>query len=166
MSKSIHTDRLELRPFRDADADAVTALIGNPEVARWLTRVPHPYTAEDARQFFARDTEEAQVYAITLSDMAIGGCSIEDELGYWLGMPYWGQGYATEATHALLVRHFEAGVPDLKSGYVLGNFGSKRVLEKLGFVDTRVEKVHSVPLKQSVQVQKMVLSAQYWEARS
>lgn len=166
MSKSIHTERLTLRPYRDEDATVVAELIGNLSVSRWLTRVPHPYTPQDALAFFARHNDAAPDYAVTLDEEVIGCCSTRDQLGYWYGQSFWGRGFATEAAAALVNRHFEAANAPLASGYILGNTASKRVLEKLGFAPTRLEETESVALGCRVTVQKMRLSVESWRARS
>lgn len=165
MSKRIHTERLTLRPFRDEDAARVADLIGNLSVSRWLTRVPHPYTCEDARSFFEDTADEPNVMAITLSGDVIGGCTITEELGYWLGEPFWGKGYASEATTALVGRYFDESDATLQSGYMTGNAASARILTKLGFKPARVEEAQCRALNAAVSLQKMTLSADGWRQR-
>ena len=58
------------------------------------------------------------------------------ELGYWLGEPYWGQGYATEAALAVVAAAREAGYPALRSRALTSNAGSRNVLRKAGFSET------------------------------
>lgn len=168
MSDCIQTDRLVLRPFRDADASRVAALIGNLSVSRWLTRVPHPYSHDDARSFFARNAQDDMVRAVTRADDAadeiIGCCSIQNELGYWLGQPFWGLGYASEAATALVDRYFSRCQTDLRSGYMLGNAASARVLSKLGFAPTQIEVASCQSTRAPVKVQKMVLSPEIWRS--
>lgn len=166
MSNCIHTDRLVLRPFQDADAVRVAELIGNLAVSRWLTRVPHPYSAQDALSFFARHAGDDLVFAATQAGDLVGCCSIEQELGYWLGEPFWGKGYASEAATALVDRYFEATSDPLQSGYILGNSASAGVLSKLGFRPTRREEVTCLALNAAVTVQKMTLSQSTWQART
>ncbi|MFK7882290.1 GNAT family N-acetyltransferase [Roseobacter sp.] len=163
MSECIHTERLALRPFRDADATRVAEFIGNLAVSRWLTRVPHPYGPEDARRFFARHAGDDLVLAVTQADDVIGGCTIEDDLGYWLGQPFWGRGYAFEAASALVDRAFRRGRTNLRSGYMLGNAASARVLSKLGFRPTRIEVAQCLATGTPVTVQKVTLSSETWQ---
>jgi RimJ/RimL family protein N-acetyltransferase len=164
MSECIQTKRLVLRPHRAGDASAVVALIGNRNVARWLPRVPHPYTKADAQAFFARDRGRDEALAITLDGILIGGCGIGEELGYWLGEPYWGHGYASEAACALIDRYFDRTQAPLMSGHRVGNAASRRVLEKLGFTDGAREWRYSLLDGAEVEIQRMVLPAGRWRS--
>lgn len=164
MSSCIHTDRLVLRPHRASDAAALVALIGTESVSRWLPRVPHPYTQADALAFLGRTRAPDEALAITLDGALIGGCGIDEQLGYWLGEPYWGNGYATEAASALVNRYFARTRDDLMSGHRVGNIASRRVLTRLGFTDT-VRKWHFSETEQAeVEIQHMALGADTWEA--
>lgn len=143
----------------------MAALIGNLSVARWLTHVPHPYTPHDALSFFDRSSGAENVLAITLSGDLIGGCAIEKELGYWLGEPFWGKGYASEATAALVDRYFETNDTPIQSGYMVENAASSRILTRLGFEPTVIQDAHCLALHTSVTLQKMALSADAWRSR-
>ena len=162
----LRTQRLVLRRFHDDDAARLTVLIGEFAVAKWLTHVPHPYTENDARDFFAGRANSDGTLAITRDGALIGCCGLEDELGYWLATDAWGYGYATEASTAMLDRHFASSQEDVRSGYLLGNAGSARVLEKLGFENRPIQEVPSVALGKQVKVQKMALTAEKWAARA
>ncbi|WP_300030299.1 GNAT family N-acetyltransferase [uncultured Roseobacter sp.] len=164
MSECIQTKRLVLRPHQAGDAAALVALIGNRNVARWLPHVPHPYTEADAQAFFARRRERDEALAITLDGVLIGGCGIDEELGYWLGEPYWGQGYASEAARALIDRYFEQTQAPLMSGHRIGNAASRRVLCGLGFTDTDRAWHHSLLEDAEIEVQHMMLPADRWAA--
>ncbi|MCV3272099.1 GNAT family N-acetyltransferase [Roseobacter sinensis] len=166
MSEHIQTRRLVLRPFRDADARRVAELVGNLDVARWLTRVPHPYGVDDALGFFGRHAGDKLVLAVTQSDVVIGCCSIRDELGYWLGQPYWGLGYAFEAASALVGAYFATHRAPLQSGYMLGNAASARVLSKLGFAPTRIDMAACQATGTPVKLQKVTLSRETWQGRA
>lgn len=112
----IHTPRLILRPFRLADVDRVAALAGDREIALNTLNIPHPYTrrhAEDWITSHAAQLErmESVTYAVTLREdgLVIGAAGLifdppndVAELGYWIGKPYWGRGYAAEASRALV----------------------------------------------------------------
>ena len=82
----INTHRLVLRPLARDDLDWVTRAVGDFEVSRWLTRVPHPYSRTDAEAFL--DAVEAgdlgALWVITEGRAPCGVISIGDELGYWL----------------------------------------------------------------------------------
>lgn len=161
----ITTERLTLRRYNADDAIHVAGLLNNPEVSKWLTRVPYPYSVDDAKAFFDReDTKDNLVFAIAMADKPIGGISLTEELGYWLGQPYWGKGFATEASHALLEHYFTISDGPVRSGHILGNAGSRGVLRKLGFIDQQIELASSLSVNRDVEVQKMHLSKTAWEA--
>lgn len=156
---AIETERLLLRPPRRSDADATALLAGNWDVARMTTRIPYPYTREDAVEWIetclAPDAQE-MVFVITLDDVLIGCCGLQltsddgtfidtAELGYWLGKPYWGNGYATEAGAALLRMAFEEmGLRHVTCGHFSDNLSSRRVIEKLGFAFVGAAELNSV----------------------
>ena len=163
----IATRRLQLRPYKRSDAANITQMIGDLDVARWLTRVPYPYGLDDAEAFIQRmhDTDDL-CCAITLDGALIGCVSHGDELGYWLGKPYWGHGFATEAASALVCHVMEQGAPCVWSGFILGNVASQRVLTKLGFRNEDIKEVTSAALGAPVRVQKMLLQAPDWQAQN
>lgn len=165
MPHLIKTERLTLRPFNAQDAADVALLVGDLDVARWLTQVPHPYTAKDGASFIARHKDKPFVFAVTARDRLIGCVSIVDELGYWFGKAFWGQGFATEAARAVVGRYFAEDRADrLQSGYVLGNAASRNVLEKLGFSEAQIEPAMLKSSGETVDLQKMHLDAKDWEA--
>ncbi len=131
----IETSRLVLRPLTSEDVDAITRAANDFEVARWLAKMPHPYTRADAEAFVAANRENGgRVWGITRQGNFCGVIGKVGAFGYWLGRDRWGNGYATEAGRAVIAVHFEA--PDarpLAAGYFEGNRRSRRVLEKLGF---------------------------------
>ncbi len=167
MADCITTKRLTLRRFRPADAAQVADLVGDYEVARWLVRVPHPYAVADAHSFITTHAPTAKgIYAVTLADQVIGSCSIEDELGFWLGQPFWGAGYATEAARAVIAQYFDQSDADLVSGYVIGNDASSNVLQKLGFERGNIVEQTSLSAQEPVHIQKMVLCKADWDRRT
>lgn len=166
MTGSLQTERLLLRPLSAEDAGPITKWISDLDVARWLTSVPHPYTQADADQFLAKIPAGNDGHlGIRLSDALIGVVTIQEQLGYWLAKPYWGQGFMTEATRAMVKRHFDRGAALLTSGYLIGNAGSARVLAKLGFRATHVIDSHVVSLGRTTANQQMELTRAMWEAR-
>ena len=111
------SERLRLRAFTAADADAVTDLAGDRAVAATTLSIPHPYARVDAEQWIASHHEafvdgRRVSLAITLLDGStlIGAISLmlDAELGYWVGQPFWGRGYATEAAQTMLDFGFES----------------------------------------------------------
>jgi RimJ/RimL family protein N-acetyltransferase len=142
----LQTERLTLRvPYR-ADVRAMALLAGDRRVAENTTRIPHPYCAENAEQFIAavNGQDGEATFVIALGGELIGVCGVElregvAEIGYWLGVPYWGQGYATEAVRAVIDHAFgELGHETLAAGARVNNPASRRVLEKCGFQWTAV----------------------------
>ena len=148
---AITTARLVLRPVRREHGPALLALISNWDVARWLTRVPWPYRPEDMTEFIEtialpRGDGPKPTFAILLDGQPIGAiecagqATIEEpqsdgsDLGYWIGEPYWGQGYATEVVSTLVARVFATpAAAVIRSAFFEGNAASWRVQEKFGF---------------------------------
>jgi RimJ/RimL family protein N-acetyltransferase len=144
---ALKTQRLLLRAPVSSDVASIVALAGDRRVAENTARIPHPYTAADAAALLAAINQEGgeTVFAIELDRALIGMCGLEPrpegcELGYWLGVPFWRQGYATEAARALIDYAFaELGHAVLRSGARVSNPASRRVLEKCGFQWTGVQ---------------------------
>lgn len=163
----IKTDRLILRRLMAQDAAPIAALLGDIDVSRWLTRVPHPYGLSDAQEFIEHPSAANDlVFGITNDSTLMGCVTIKEELGYWLGVPFWGHGFGSEAVHALVSHYFSVSDRTLMSGHMLKNEASQAILRKLGFEDSRVEPAHCLALKQYMQIQKMQLSKARREARS
>jgi len=166
MTNQIETERLLLRPYRASDAEAVATQIGDFKVSKWLTRAPYPYSVQDALTFFDKIAQEPMVYAVCHETDLIGCVSIMGDLGYWCGVAHWGQGFATEAATALVGAHFADSDAPLPSGHLAGNTGSRRVLEKLGFVPTEIVEVECLSRKACVANHRMILTRTAWEART
>lgn len=146
----LSTSRLMLRPPEEADIPALIRIAGDWEVARRLSRVPHPYTEEDARFFLTNIAPKSHVWAITQgADMQgegqpmIGVISLSRDpeepaalnLGYYIGQDHWGHGYATEAGRAVVAYGLEkVGPSGLKAQFHADNPASGHILEKLGFM--------------------------------
>lgn len=144
---TLQTDRLVLRPYSLADVADLVRLAGAREVARTTLRIPHPYHEQDAIEFIASSQAEADVgactrFAVTLraDGQFCGGVGLRieaahqhAELGYWLGVPYWGRGYATEAARAVVDYGFETlGLHRVYASCFAHNEASARVLKKIG----------------------------------
>jgi [ribosomal protein S5]-alanine N-acetyltransferase len=144
---SLHTDRLVLRPYSLADVPHLIRLAGTREVAATTLRIPHPYREQDAVDFIAScqvdfELDRCARFAVMLRESGefCGGAGLrierwqhQGELGYWLGVPYWGKGYATECARAVV--HY--GFDDLKlhriyASHLAHNPASGRVLQKIG----------------------------------
>lgn len=137
------TERLVMRPPHVDDVPDLASLANNRRVAEMLARMPHPYGEAEARAFIAAAAERrfGCVHALTLADNgAFVGCAGLNptdrglELGYWIGEPFWGRGYATEAAQALVDLAFRATTIDVLnvSSRVI-NPASRRVIHKCGF---------------------------------
>lgn len=137
------TARLLLRPTRMADAKRIALLAGDYHVACMTARIPYPYGLSDAEDWLAATNAEGGAFAIDLDGELIGCCgtAVEDEataeIGYWIGRPWWGRGFATEAVEALVgYEFFVARRRKLVALRFADNPASGRVLEKNGFQET------------------------------
>ncbi len=143
---TLRTSRLLLRPFAPLDAARVRLLAGAPEVASTTLKIPHPYEEGMAEAWIAGHgaawtAREHLTLAITAgSEGLVGGVGLHlalehrrGELGYWIGVPYWNRGYATEACVAVLAYGFdELGLHRVLARHVERNPASGRVMRKLG----------------------------------
>ena len=143
------TERLLLRTWKETDAESLYEYAKDPEVgpiAGW----PVHTSVENSREIIRGVLSAEETYAVCLQEdgKAIGSIGLmigtasnlnlpdtEGEIGYWIGVPFWGQGFIPEAVKELLCHGFE----DLKlnkiwCGYFEGNIKSKRVQEKCGFI--------------------------------
>jgi RimJ/RimL family protein N-acetyltransferase len=169
----LETKRLVLRAPRLADAKAMAALVNDRRIAENVARIPFPYRVADAEHFIAganRPDGEA-VFLIALRDgTMIGTCGIinEDpapELGYWLGVDFWNQGYATEAMHAVIDYAFTDLAHDaLQAGSRVTNPAARRVLEKCGFQWTGVGLYRIKAINSSAPIDRFRLERRIWSA--
>ena len=142
------TERLVLDGLREGDADALTRLAGMREIADTTISIPHPYERADAERYL-RALEEAGeggdslTLAIRLRDdpLLVGSVGLKEidrthlqaELGYWIGVPYWGRGYATEAARAVVQYGFDTlGLNRIYAHHMTRNPVSGRILERIG----------------------------------
>ena len=166
----LRTDRLTLRAPCRNDVPAIVRFAGDRRVAANTARIPHPYGADDAEQFIASANREdgSVTFAIVFDGALIGVCGIDPrpdgpELGYWLGAPYWGRGYATEAVRAVIDHAFgELGLQMLQSGARVSNPASRRVLEKCGFQWTGVGLYRIRAINSSAPVDRFRLDRGLW----
>ena len=141
----LEADRLLLRRPERRDIPAIVPLANDYDVAKNLSKLPHPYTAQDGETFVAMAEEKRAAgtdfnFAILRkSDGTFLGCiglhldQGEFEFGYWLGKPHWRQGFATEAARRLVLFAFEdLQAPSLWAGWFHDNPRSGHVLAKLG----------------------------------
>ena len=169
----LETKRLALRAARLEDAKAVAALANDRRIAENTARIPYPYKLADAEQFIAGANKKGEAaYLITLRDGTIvGACGLmfhyddTPEIGYWLGVPYWNKGYATEALHALIDYAFTDLAHDaVQAGARVTNPASRRVLEKCGFQWTGVGLYRINSIKSSAPIDRFRLERRIWSA--
>lgn len=143
------TKRLILRPWAEEDANSLYKYASDPRIgpsAGWQAHT----SVENSLEIIKSVLSALETYAIVdkKSNEPIGGIGLmigksanlqlpenEGEIGYWIGVPYWGQGLVPEAVKEIMRHAFE----DLKlkkvwCGYFEGNIKSKRVQEKCGFI--------------------------------
>jgi RimJ/RimL family protein N-acetyltransferase len=144
---TLTTDRLLLRPFTMDDVERVTGLLQTPDVAATTLYVPYPYSSEDAATWIATHPHAAELgqslnWAICDREdgLVMGTIGIDINayhnrgmLGYWMGVPYWGQGFTSEAAQAVVDYGFAArGLHRIEATCMPHNIGSSRVMEKAG----------------------------------
>lgn len=144
---TLETERLRLRPFRTADADDLQRLAGDRAIADTTLNIPHPYEDGLAEKWISNHRDwfecgEQAVFAVTLRPTgeligAIGLRITPDdrraELGYWIGKPYWGHGYCTEAAQAVLDFGFNRlDLNRIYAHHLMRNPASGRVMQKIG----------------------------------
>ena len=145
----LETERLILRPWREDDAEDLYRYASDPEVGPPAGWPPHT-SVENSREIIRTVLSAPDTFAVCLKENGkpIGSigfhrndlASLDDEyeLGYWIGKPYWGQGLIPEASREMLRYAFEdLGMNRIWCGYYDGNEKSRRVQEKLGFVNQR-----------------------------
>ena len=126
----LETERLILRRPTLADVKAIAALANDRRIAEMTRRLPHPYTQDHAIEFvraMAADARET-VFLIEDNFVPVGLVGVDwrepeaPELGYWLGVDHWGQGFGTEAARAVIDFTFEeSAVEHLISGARVAN---------------------------------------------
>jgi RimJ/RimL family protein N-acetyltransferase len=139
---AIRTQRLLLRAPSLGDAGSIATLAGDYEVASMTGTIPHPYSEEMAIHWIEslQAGDEGVAFAVDLGGDLIGCVGYRAtkknhaEMGYWIGKPYWGMGYATEAARALILYAFRnENFAYLTVGHFKENPASARVIAKLGF---------------------------------
>lgn len=148
IEKSLETERLILRRWEESDGEDLYKYASNPDVgpiAGWAVHT----SVENSREIIKGVLSEPETYAVVLKETGhpvgsiglmlgkasnIGIPDTEGEIGYWIGVPYWGQGLIPEAVREIMRYGFEElNLEKLWCGYFDGNEKSKRVQEKCGF---------------------------------
>lgn len=145
--RELRTARLLLRTFEQEDAPALVRLAGGNEIAAMTLNIPHPYTEDHALSFLAKANEDFRAgrsvsFAISVLPgrelcgaigLTLADTHMRAELGYWIGVPFWGKGFATEAAAAAVAFGFETlRLHRIYAHHFSGNVASQRVLEKIG----------------------------------
>lgn len=143
----LETERLTLRDPELTDAPTIHALASHPDVAATTLNIPHPYPEDAAVSFIQslidnRDSSPNITLALVrkADQQLIGMISLRPdqrfsraEMGYWVGVPYWRQGYASEAARRMVDYGFaELGLNRVYATYLVHNVASRRVMEKAG----------------------------------
>jgi RimJ/RimL family protein N-acetyltransferase len=167
----LQTKRLTLRVPRLEDAAMLARLANDRRIAENTAQIPHPYRLADAEFFIgaARSKEDVN-FLIALPDATlVGACGIAmregpaPELGYWLGVAYWGQGFATEAVRAVIDYAFaDLKHESIQAGARVTNPASRRVLEKCGFQWTGVGLYRIRALASSAPIDRFRLERGIW----
>ena len=154
---TLETERLILRLFELSDAADVQRLAGDWEIADTTLNIPHPYKDGMAEEWIATHVPQFEagkqvVFAVTLRQTGdlIGaiGLTISQrfqraEIGYWVGRPYWNQGYCTEAGHAVIGHAFtDLNLHRVHAFHLARNPASGRVMQKLGMTREGLARQH------------------------
>lgn len=155
------TKRLEIRPITTKNEEQLYSVLNNKEISQMMPMIPHPYPREKIKwfiDFMDKRTKDKISFELGLflkeeGDRYIGSVMINIDdvdkesclIGYFIDPRYWRRGYATEGMDALL----KFAIDELKLTKIIGrckkeNGGSRRVLEKLGFVYTDTVKQNIV----------------------
>jgi RimJ/RimL family protein N-acetyltransferase len=154
MLSTLETERLILRPLELADAEQTQPLFARWEIVEFLAnRVPWPYPEDGAYTYFcdlalpAMERGEEWHWTLRLkSDPAtiLGAIGLfrdaETQRGFWLGLPWHGQGLMTEAVVAVTDFWFDVlCFPVLRTSKAVQNDSSRRISEKMGMrvIETR-----------------------------
>jgi RimJ/RimL family protein N-acetyltransferase len=167
----LETERLMLRRPTLADVKAIARLANDRRIAENARRLPHPYSPDHAVEFVRgiANHKRETVFLIEHNHTPIGMVGVDwlepeaPELGYWLGVEHWGQGFATEAARAVIDFTFEEfDVEQLMSGARVANPSSRNILEKCGFQWSGVELHRFEALGSSTPVDRFRLSRGVW----
>ena len=162
MEHCMETSRLILRPWRETDAEALYKYAKDPAIGPIAGWHPHA-SVEESLEIIRTVFAAPETYALVLKETGepVGSAGImrgdgmhsaamqaaEAEIGYWIGVPYWGQGLVPEAVRCLLHRCFaDLGMAAVWCGYYDGNRQSRRVMEKCGFIYHHTETGKVSPL--------------------
>jgi RimJ/RimL family protein N-acetyltransferase len=161
---AISTPRLILRPASEQDRLAMAALAANPHVAENLSADPSAMPGESGETFAVIEKRSGTVVGCaSYGPMVERRASVE--VAAWIGQPFWGRGYATEATHAVIDRAFaDERINVLWCSNRASNFRARRVIEKCGFQFRETGMVRSPSLRGAMPVERFVLERRNWQS--
>lgn len=177
----LETERLILRQWNETDAESLYRYAKDPQVGT-IAGWPSHKSIEESLYVIRNVFCGKECYAICLKEdnTAIGCIELklngstdmtdkddECELGYWLGVPFWGKGIMSEAAREMIRHGFEdLGMNTIWCGYYDGNERSKRVQEKCGFIYDHTSYNVPVPLMgEKRTVHTSILTRKQWESR-
>ncbi len=169
----LETERLSLRKPTLADVKAISNLANDRRIAENTRRIPHPYLQDHAVDFVRAIAEIGHEIAFLIENnfVPIGMVGINfskrnmPEIGYWLGVDHWGQGFGTEAARAVIDFFFEEHeYEQLHAGARVANPASRNILEKCGFQWSGVELHRFEALGSSTPVDRFRLSRGVWSS--
>lgn len=174
------TARLRLRPYRLDDASQLQRLAGDRRVAATTATIPHPYPDGAAEAWIAPHDENwssgsrINCAIETRDGEYVGGVGLvfeaehaRAELGYWIAVPAWGKGYATEASEALCDYGFTTlGLHRIEARYLATNTASGGVMAKLGMQREAVLRQHVVKWNERHDLVVCGILAPEWRTRS
>lgn len=156
MDPILETARLQLRPLVVADAPVIETLLSDRLLAATTLGIPHPFPENGGAEWIERlyhipGATQNFPFAIVARDAGVlmGNIglhvshSAQGELGYWMGVPYWGKGYTTEAVRRLIQFGFEdLGLNRIFASYFSNNPASGRVMQKAGMTHEGTMRQH------------------------
>ena len=176
---TLDTSRLRLRPFELSDAAEVQRLAGARAIADTTLAIPHPYEDGVAETWISthqenfdggkgvnfaitRKSDVALIGAIGLMNIAAGH---QAELGYWIGEPYWSQGFCTEAAQAVLDYAFQRlDLIRVHAHHLSRNPASGRVMQKIGMTHEGCQRSHVIKWGRPEDIEIYGILKQDWQA--
>ncbi len=171
------TQRLLLRRFESMDAGTIQMLAGDRAIAEMTLSIPHPYIDGMAEIWIESHQAEFEsgmgvVFAMSeqKTDQLIGAVGLtvtkrfsRAELGYWVGKPFWGKGYASEASETVLRYGFEVmQLNKISASHMTRNPASGKVMQKIGMEQEGLLKQHALKWDQFVDLTVYGILAEKW----
>ncbi|SER23789.1 Protein N-acetyltransferase, RimJ/RimL family [Faunimonas pinastri] len=179
--REIRTARLLLRRPAPDDAEALHRFASDLEIARMLALVPHPLSRGHMDVLIRGQDDpgrSAGDFLIEADGETVGVVTVKrpgygtppramPRLGYWIGRPFWGRGYASEAVAAIVDHAFRLHPSDrIGAGVYHDNAASMRILEKRGFREAERSPTHCLARGLAVETVNMLLTREEYEGRN